>query len=83
MIFATHGHRYHERNLPPLHDGDILLNGHTHVCVCREHERYVYMNPGSVSIPKEQTPRAYMTLEDGLFQWKTLDGEPFLSYRIS
>ena len=83
MIFATHGHRYHERNLPPLHDGDILLNGHTHVCACREHERYVYMNPGSVSIPKEQTPRAYMTLEDGLFQWKTLDGEPFLSYRIS
>ena len=65
-----------------LHKGDILLNGHTHVCACREYESYVYMNPGSVSIPKEQTPHAYMTLEDGLFLWKDFSGEIFRSYRI-
>ncbi len=82
MIFATHGHHFHEKTPPPLHKGDILLNGHTHVCACREHENYIYMNPGSVSIPKENTPRAYMTLEDGLFLWKTLGGEVFDSYRI-
>ena len=82
MIFATHGHRYHEKSLPPMHKGDILLHGHTHVCACREHEDYTYLNPGSVSIPKEQTPRAYMTLENGEFLWKTLGGETFLTYRI-
>ena len=82
MIFATHGHHFNEKNLPPLRDGDILLNGHTHVSACRVHESYVYMNPGSVSIPKENTPHAYMTLEDGLFLWKDLEGKVFHSYRI-
>ena len=82
MIFATHGHKFNEKNLPPLHKGDILLNGHTHICACREHENYVYMNPGSVSIPKEKTPHAYMTLENGRFLWKTFSGEVFQSYQI-
>ena len=46
MIFLTHGHVFHEQNLPMLKKGDILLHGHTHVPACREHETYVYMNPG-------------------------------------
>ena len=33
---ATHGHHFHEKNLPPLHKGDILLCGHTHVPKCIE-----------------------------------------------
>ncbi len=82
MIFATHGHKFNEKNLPPLHKGDILLNGHTHICACREYENYVYMNPGSVSIPKENTPHAYMTLENGRFLWKSFSGETFLTYQI-
>ena len=53
MIFATHGHNFNEKNLPMLKKGDILLHGHTHVPVCRETDHYVYLNPGSVSIPKE------------------------------
>ena len=47
---------------------------HTHVPVCREAEHYVYLNPGSVSIPKEGSWHGYMTLEDGRFTWKELDG---------
>ena len=30
-IFATHGHHYNKKALPPLMPGDILLHGHTHV----------------------------------------------------
>ena len=30
-LFATHGHLYNEDHLPPLAEGDVLLNGHTHV----------------------------------------------------
>ena len=77
MIFATHGHVYNREHLPPLHDGDILLHGHTHVPACEDHGSYVYCNPGSVSIPKDGTPRGYMTLEDGVFRWKTLEGEEY------
>lgn len=81
MIFATHGHVFHEKNLPMLKKGDILLHGHTHVPVCRETQEYIYMNPGSVSIPKEESWHGYMLLEDGRFTWKDLDGEEKLMYQ--
>ncbi len=74
VIYATHGHVYNEQKLPPLQPGDILLHGHTHVPVCREHGRYIYMNPGSVSIPKEDSWHGYMLLENGEFIWKDLNG---------
>lgn len=75
MIFATHGHVFNEKNLPMLKKGDILLHGHTHVPACRETEGYIYLNPGSVSIPKEDSWHGYMTLENGEFAWKDLDGK--------
>ena len=82
MIFATHGHVHNEKNVPPLKKGDILLHGHTHVPKCTVHEDYIYMNPGSVSIPKEDSAHGYMTMEDGVFLWKTLDGEIYKSYEL-
>ena len=82
MIFATHGHLFNESKLPMLKRGDILLHGHTHVSVCREHENYTYVNPGSVSLPKENTPRGYMLLTDEGFVWKTLEGEIYRTYQF-
>lgn len=77
VIYATHGHNFNERNLPPLQKGDILLHGHTHVPKCTEHENYTYINPGSVSIPKEGSEHSYMMLTDGVFEWKNLDGQVY------
>ena len=74
-IYATHGHIYNEKKLPPIARGDILLNGHTHVPKCVEHESYIYMNPGSVSIPKEGSHHGYILLDGDTFLWKDLDGE--------
>lgn len=73
-VFATHGHIYHEKNLPNMKRGTVLLCGHTHVPKCTVREEYIYMNPGSVSIPKENSHHGYMTWEDGVFLWKDLDG---------
>lgn len=80
-IFMTHGHNFNESKLPPLHKGDILLNGHTHVPKCTEHENFVYMNPGSTSIPKENSPHGYIIYENGLFLWKDFSGEIYKEYR--
>ena len=74
-IFATHGHVYNTKNLPPLRAGEILLHGHTHVPAWEDHGTFRYYNPGSVSIPKGDSRPMYMMLEDGVFTWKTLDGE--------
>ena len=82
MIYATHGHTYNEDNLPPLKKGDVLLCGHTHVAKCTEHDDYVYMNPGSASIPKENTHRGYMTLFNGVFTWKDFEGNTIMTFTI-
>lgn len=74
MIFATHGHHHGENNPPPHANGDILLCGHTHVPSCREHEDLLYINPGSASIPKEDSPNGYMILDGDKLYWKKLDG---------
>ena len=58
--------------------GDILLNGHFHVPAFEALESFLYMNPGSVSIPKENSQHSYMILEDDTFIWKNLDGDEYL-----
>ena len=73
-IYATHGHKYSPQNPPPLAKGDILINGHTHVTKYEEYENFTYINPGSVSIPKEDTKRGYIILEGGTFSFYDIEG---------
>ena len=78
LVYATHGHRFNRNSLPPLQPGDILLHGHTHVPAWEAfgNDNY-YFNPGSVSIPKADSPHSYMVLEETLWTWKTLEGDTF------
>ena len=74
-IFASHGHKFGKDNPPPLGKGDILLCGHTHVPALEKFGNdNIYLNPGSLSIPKEGSAHSYMTLDDGVLVWKNLDG---------
>ncbi len=82
-IYATHGHHFGEENPSLLNKGDILLCGHTHVPKCVEHENFLYMNPGSVSIPKEGSHHGYMIIENGEFLWKDMDGQIMMRYSIN
>ena len=48
LIYATHGHVYNNAHLPPIHPGDILLHGHTHIPDCHQEEDGLWvLNPGS------------------------------------
>ena len=82
LVFATHGHHYNLDTPPKLCRGEILLHGHTHVPVCQQAEGgFVYLNPGSVSIPKENSPHSYMILEQDRFWWKELEsGSVYMQY---
>mgnify|MGYP000318798074 FL=1 len=83
LVFVTHGHLFNEQQLPPLKKGDILLHGHTHIPACREMANgAMYLNPGSVSLPKEDSWHGYMTLEDGAFLWKDMDGMERQQYTV-
>lgn len=72
-IFATHGHHFNPKNPPALKEGDILLNGHTHVPANQNMGTYTYLNPGSISIPKENSAHGYL-IYDNAFFFKDLDG---------
>ena len=72
-IYATHGHKFNKDNLPPLSAGDVLVYGHTHVALDTVVGGVHCLNPGSVSIPKENTGHGYIIFEDGEFTRKVLD----------
>jgi len=83
ILYASHGHIYNPNNLPPINKGDILINGHTHIPVCEEKDGFLFMNCGTVSIPKENSPHSYVTLENGVFSWKNLEsGEVYKTFKI-
>lgn len=83
LIYMSHGHMHGEDNPPPLSVGDILLGGHTHVPRIANHGAYTYLNPGSTSLPKEDSPHSYVILEDGIFTWKNLEsGEEYMRFDV-
>ena len=58
-FFLTHGHLWHERNLPPLGLGSVLAHGHTHIPELKKLECGISIfNPGSVSLPKGGSARS-------------------------
>ncbi len=82
MIFATHGHNFNPVNPPKLSKGDILLNGHTHVPAFEITDNFTYVNPGSVSIPKENSEHGYILLDGDKLEWKNLDGKVWMENSI-
>ena len=76
VIYLTHGHDREtlENNLP---SGSYLLCGHTHIPTAEKCGNHIYLNPGSVSIPKEGSQHGYMIYEDGMFIWKNLAGDRY------
>lgn len=73
LAYLTHGHRYNEEAQPPMTEKDVLLHGHTHVAgktFCAGGQ--ICLNPGSVSMPKGNTPPCYMTLQGDTFEIKRL-----------
>ena len=72
-IYATHGHKFNKDNLPSLSAGDMLVYGHTHVALDTSVGGVRCLNPGSVSIPKENTGHGYIIFENGEFTRKVLD----------
>lgn len=82
-IFASHGHVHCKDTPPALAEGDILVNGHFHVPTAEVFgNNNLYVNCGSVSIPKQNSPHSYLVFEDRLFTWKDLQGNTFKTYQM-
>lgn len=82
-LYATHGHIWNEERLPPMCPGTVLLNGHFHLPACRVHEDYLYLNPGSASIPKDDSVGGYLVLEERTFSWRHMTGQTWKKHTVS
>lgn len=82
-IYITHGHKINIDNPISFSQGDILVHGHTHIPVVQSFGMdNLYLNPGSVSIPKGSSKHSYMILEEDHVQWKDLDGNMFKELKL-
>lgn len=69
---AVHGHK--DMDKLPLGGIDIVFSGHTHVPTNAVKNGVLFANPGSASIPKENTPRGFILWEGSTLDWFSLDG---------
>ena len=78
-LVLSHGHVYSPDNLPTVNGDFIFFSGHTHVLDASVHGGTLCVNPGSISLPKQENPKSYATYEGGNIQIKELDGKVILS----
>lgn len=72
-VFLTHGHIYNIDNPLPMSEGDILLYGHFHIPMIEKKEERYFFNPGSISLPKNNSNHSFALLDETKFQIKDLD----------
>jgi len=71
-IFFSHGHLYNQNNHPET-DFDILMYGHEHTGYIKTDNNKTYINTGSVSLPKNNTPHSYVLIDGNCIILKELD----------
>ena len=77
-VLCTHGHVYNKDQKPKTRF-DAVVYGHFHTGFIEEIDGTIFVNAGSVSLPKNSTPSSYVVLEDGKITLKTIDGEVIAS----
>ena len=61
-LFITHGHIFNETNWD--RENTILIFGHYHIPFIKEIGNNLFINPGSISIPKDNHKPSYLIFEE-------------------
>ena len=69
-IFVCHGHNYGVKyGIDEIEEKakslcvDIVIFGHTHIPLCIEKDGILYLNPGSVSLPRGNSSRRFVIMD--------------------
>lgn len=89
-VFATHGQNLESQLESVAKNASVILSGHTHVTTFKKENGKIFANPGSISLPKEETKPGYIILDSAkLFlkinyriTLKTLEGETVESFNF-
>lgn len=72
LVFMTHGHLYDIHNIP-IDDYDIYMQGHTHIPKMEIVNDKLYLNPGSITLPRGMSNKSYIVYQDHIFYLKDLN----------
>lgn len=71
-FFITHGHLYNSTHLPDL-PFDVFIQGHTHIPRMEKFHDTLFLNPGSISLPRGGSVSSYIFYQDGVFLLKSVE----------
>ncbi len=78
-FYLTHGH-VNNIDAPTKTKFDYLVYGHFHTGFIERKDGTVYVNAGSVSLPKNNTPSSFVLIEDGSLILLDIDGNLIKEY---
>ena len=61
-IMFTHGHKFNIDN--KVENIDVLIYGHFHTGFIKEENNQYFINSGSITLPKNNTPHSYLLIEN-------------------
>lgn len=73
-IYFTHGHKNNINKLPK-EKFDIMMYGHFHEGFIEEKEGLIFANPGSITLPKNNTYNSYLILDEKRLILKDIYGK--------
>ena len=79
-FFFTHGHVYNMDNVPE--NIDVLVFGHFHTGFIEEENGVIFVNSGSISLPKNNTAHSYLIIEDKNIILKDVDGNEIKELKL-
>lgn len=80
-VYVTHGH--HLDGFKYIKNSSIILFGHTHIPENTLENGIRYINPGSVSIPKQDSVHSYIIMDEQGFKWKNINnGSIYMEYKL-
>ena len=74
--FLTHGHHINEDNMPETKI-DMFLSGHTHIPVLKRENGIIFLNPGSITLPKQDNPNTYAIIYENKITIYDIDNNVF------
>lgn len=69
----THGHHINIDNRP--NNVDVLIYGHFHTGFIKEEDGMIFVNSGSLSLPKNNTANSYLLIDDEFIYLKDIEGK--------
>ncbi len=72
-VYFTHGHKNNMDNLPD-EQIDMMIYGHFHTGFIVKKDGIIFANPGSISLPKDNTKNSYLILDKESIVLKDIDG---------